>query len=322
MAKPTCPSRRIDVLLFDGVNALDVSGPVQAFAEARREGSMLYVPRFVSMGGKPVRASCGLSLTADAPVDAKSDADDLLVPGGVGIDPQLMSTELVRTVSAWTKGRSERRVIAVCSGALLLAQAGVLDGLAATTHWSRAAMVRDRFPAVRWEMDRIYVEHPHVMTSAGVTAGIDLALAVIRRDHGPTVALTVGRELVVQTRRSGGQAQFSPALDAQHSAEPAIALLVEAIVSDPSRDWTLAAMAAAAATSERTLSRRFHAATSSSPSKFVERIRVEHARDGLSSGTPIQTVAARSGFGDAQRMRRAFVRHLGVTAADYAKMFG
>lgn len=316
------PRRRIDVLLFDGANVLDVAGPVQAFAEVGANGAASYALRYVSEDGGCVRASCGLHLGADAALSPASEADDLLVPGGSGVDAQLKRSAVVRAIADWNAVRPERRLISVCSGALLLAQAGVLDGREATTHWSRAAFARERFPQVLWQPDRIYTEHERVMTSAGVTAGIDLALAIIRRDRGPGAALAVGRELVVQMRRSGGQGQFSAALTAQHAREPALGRLVETVVANPGRAWTLDEMAREAATSPRSLSRRFVQATGLPPAKFVERVRVDQARTALADGVPLQTVATELGFGDPQRMRRAFVRQLGVTAADYRAAFG
>ncbi len=314
--------RRIDVLLFDGVNALDVAGPVQAFSEAGRDGARAYALRYVSEDGGPVRASCGLCLVPDAVLSAAGDADDLLVPGGNGVAAQLERSAVTDAIAVWNGARPDRRLIAVCSGSLLLAAAGVLDGRAATTHWSRAAFAAERFPRVRWRVDCIYIDGERVLTSAGVTAGIDLALAIVRRDRGAGAALAVGRELVVQMRRSGGQEQFSAALTAQHALEPALGRLVETIVADPARAWTLEAMAREGMTSARSLSRRFVASTGLSPMRFLERVRVDQARTALVDGAPLQTVAARFGFADVQRMRRAFVRQVGVTAADYARTFG
>lgn len=315
-------SRLIDVFLFDGVNILDVAGPVQAFKSAGRVADPSYRHRFVSRDGQPVTACCGLTLAADARLNPRSKADDLLIPGGTGVDACLDDPALRRTLSQWLTRRPKGRLISVCSGALILADSGVLDGCDATTHWSRAATARDRFPDVNWQLDRIYVMGDQIFTSAGITTGIDMALSIIRRDCGPAVALAVGRELVVQMQRSGGQQQFSVALTAQQDAEPYISRLVDLITANLSRDWTLETMAEAANTSPRSLSRKFNQHLAMSPAKFIERLRIDRARDALLHGATLKSVATDCGFGDPQRMRRAFTRHLGISAADYAASFG
>jgi len=309
-------SREIDVLLFDGVNALDVAGPVQAFDTARFSDRAVYTLRYVSMDGAAKRASCGLSLGADASLGSCDPAHDILVPGGNGIDALLADEAVLGAVRKRLTEGNEARVISICSGALVLAAAGVLDGGVATTHWSREQDVR-RFSQVRWDLDLLFVERSRVFTSAGVTTGIDLALAIIRADCGNAAALRVARELVVQLRRTGKQSQYAMHLAGQFAKEDDLGRLIEAVVSNPKLPWTLDRMAREAGMNSRTLSRRFQAHLATSPAQFVERIRVDHARGLLEANLPAKTVATEAGFGDLQRMRRAFQRRYGVTFATY-----
>ena len=313
--------RKVNVFLFDGVNLLDIAGPVQAFTSASLSAPSAYSLRYISSDGRPVRACCGLELVADEALDSQTDADDLLIPGGRGVDACLSDTALIAVIKNWLEERKNRRLISICSGALVLAASGVLDGCKATTHWSRATMARERFPRVDWQLDRIYVTGEQIFTSAGVTTGIDMALSIIRRDCGPETSLAVGRELVVQMQRSGGQEQFSASLAGQQAGDPALSRLVKLIVAQPADDWTLEAMAQSARMGLRSVSRKFNDHVGMSPAKFVERVRIDCARDLLLGGEDLKRIAVMSGFGDSQRMRRAFMRHLGLSAAEYAANF-
>lgn len=318
--RPKC--REIDALLFDGMNLLDLAGPVEAFGNARINGASAYRTRYVSLHGASVRTACGLRLLADSPLSQTSTADDLLVPGGIGVEQQLKNVHLTSVISGWRAERPGGRLISICSGALLLAAAGELDGRAATTHWSREDMVQQRFPAVSWDLNRIYVLTDSIYTSAGVSTGIDLALAIIRRDCGPQAALEAAQQLVVYLKRPGGQSQFSGFLSGQFTLDAGLSRLVDEILQAPERDWTLEIMADRLAISSRTLSRRFAATMKLSPVRFVEKIRLDLARQFLSSGMPLKRCAAASGFGDMQRMRRSFQRQIGLNPEDYADRFG
>lgn len=311
--------RKIDVLLFDGVNMLDVAGPVQAFEAAALGGHSRYKIRFVSLDGQPVRASCGLQLVAESRLAPAAKGADLLIPGGTGVD--LLSTNRNLLEIIRKRANTEGRMISVCSGALVLAAAGLLDGISATTHWSRAQDTR-KYPDVFWDLDRISITHGKIYTSAGVTTGIDLALALIQADCGPSVALSVARELVVQLRRTGGQSQYAFHLAGQFAKGESLTRLIEKVVAAPHLDWTLDALADAAGMNARTLTRRFKRDTNETPAQFVEKVRVDHARNLLSGNTPLKKVAVDSGFGDLQRMRRAFQRRFGVHVSDYRNMFG
>ena len=210
----------------------------------------------------------------------------------------------------------------MCSGALILADAGVLDGREATSHWSRERMVNELYPNVHWDTDKIYILSDPVFTSAGVSTGIDLALAIIRQDCGASAALSVAQELVVYLQRPGGQTQFSGLLSSQFNLDPSLGELMNEILQSPERDWTLEAMANQLSMNSRTLSRRFVDATNISPVRFVERVRVDIARQFLSSGMPLKRAARASGFGDIQRMRRSFQRQTGLNLAEFVDRFG
>lgn len=316
----TTGPRSIDILIFDDVNLLDVSGPVQAFDVAVAHGQKRYETRFVSVDGRPVRASCGLRLVPDAEISAASPCDDLLIPGGTGVDALVQNDVVCDIISNHLCRKPNGRVISVCSGALVLAAAGVLDGKAATTHWSRAAETKI-YDRVLWDLDRIFAVQDRVFTSAGVTTGIDLALSIIRTDCGATVALGVARELVVQLRRTGGQSQYAMHLAGQFSKDDALTGLIEQVVAAPHLDWSLETLAQTAGMNPRTLSRHFKRDLQESPGQFVERVRVDHARGLMTDKLPLKEVARSSGFGDLQRMRRAFQRRFGVHVSDYLNSF-
>lgn len=313
--------RAIDVLVFDNVNIVDVAGPVQAFDDARIKGDPAYTLRYLSPNGKPARASCGLQLVVDASIADHKPGADLLVPGG-GVDPLLANEEILAPIRAQVRRGGGARLISVCSGALLLASAGVLNGRPATTHWSRGKQVKELFPEVFWELDTIFTRSGDIYTSAGVSTGVDLALSIIQEDCGSPAALAVAQELVVYMRRGGGQSQYSNLLQAQFSLEAPLVRLAETVAENPTGNWNLENLAAEANMSNRTLSRKFSTSLGISPVQFVELTRLETARALLSEGVPKKQVAARSGFGDLQRMRRSFQRHLGVSASEYLQRFG
>jgi len=314
-------ARTIDVLLFDNTNLLDVSGPVQAFDTARANGQKRYSVRYVSLDGKPVRASCGLRIVPDAPLLSDTESDDLLIPGGIGVDALMSNERLLAVIGNHLDRKQSGRIISICSGALLLAEAGVLDGRVATTHWSRLAETQ-HYDKVLWDLDEIATAQDRVFTSAGVTTGIDLALSIIRADCGTDAALAVARELVVQLRRTGGQSQYAMHLAGQFTKDDTLTKLIEQVVLEPHLDWTLDALAETAGMNPRTLSRHFKRDLQESPGQFVERVRIDHARGLIADKLPLKQVAMLSGFADLQRMRRAFQRRFGVHVSDYVSAFG
>jgi transcriptional regulator GlxA family with amidase domain len=313
--------RMIDVLLFDGVNMLDVSGPVQAFKTARAKGRRKYRMRYVSPDGNPVRTCCGLTLVADGKLAIGSGDADLLIPGGAGVDVLVENEDLRRIIQQRAAHARRGRLISVCSGALVLASAGVLNGRQATTHWSRSQDIL-QYDKVHWDLNRISISDGRIFTSAGVTTGVDLALAIIRSDCGVAAALDVARELVVQLRRTGGQSQYAIHLAGQFSRDDNLTQLIERIVTQPHLDWTLEGMASFARMNARTMSRHFKRSLNETPAQFVERVRVDHARGLLTENLPPKQVAIDSGFGDIQRMRRAFQRRFGVGVSEYVSVFG
>jgi transcriptional regulator GlxA family with amidase domain len=318
------PIRAIEVLTFPAVQLLDVTGPVQVFASANdlvvgAGGAAPYRLRLVTQGYEGVTSSAGVALAA-GPLSRRSEAlDTLLVAGGQGVEAAATNPVLVD----WVRQRAiqARRVASVCTGAFLLAAAGVLDGRRAVTHWKDCARLAQRYPAVRVEADPIFVCDGRVWTSAGVTAGIDLALALVEEDLGRAVALAVARYLVVFLKRPGGQAQFSAALALQ-AAENKFGALHDWVNDHLGDQLSLSVLAEQAGMSERSFSRHYAGATGQTPARAIERLRVEAARRLLSEArTPVKRIAQRCGFGSEETMRRSFLRLLAVTPQDYRSRF-
>jgi transcriptional regulator GlxA family with amidase domain len=264
--------------------------------------------------------ACGGLAIAASPLPGISTAlDTLMIAGGPGVDAASADPALIKWISG--RARTARRVASVCTGAFLLAASGVLDGRRAATHWSCCAELARRYPAVRVESDPIFVRDGAVWTSAGVTAGIDLALALVEEDLGRAVALAVARYLVVFLKRPGGQAQFSTALSLQ-AAEDRFGALHAWIANHLADDISLPVLASRAGMSERSFSRRYVEATGLTPVHAVERLRVEAARRLLSeSRLPVKRISQRCGFGSEETMRRSFLRLLATTPQDYRARF-
>jgi transcriptional regulator GlxA family with amidase domain len=318
------PIRVIDVLTYPAVQLLDVTGPVQVFASANdlvadAGGGRPYLIRVVAEGGKGATASAGVTLAASPLTQGGEALDTLLVAGGEGAEAAAENPILVD----WIRQRAmqARRVASVCTGAFLLAAAGVLDGRRAATHWKYCARLAQRFPAVSVEPDPIFVCDGRVWTSAGVTAGIDLALALVEEDLGRSVALAVARYLVVFLKRPGGQAQFSTALALQ-AAEDKFGALHDWVNDHLGDGLSLSVLAGRAGMSERSFSRHYAEATGQTPARAIERLRVEAGRHLLSeSRLPVKRIAQRCGFGSEETMRRSFLRLLAVTPQDYRSRF-
>ncbi|MGW0751486.1 GlxA family transcriptional regulator [Streptomyces sp. NPDC002587] len=310
------------VVLYDGVQSLDVTGPVEVFAAVDRfPGRTGYAIRTVSPGGTPVRTSSGLTLVPDGELESArpGKGTTLLVPGGrttADFEPRL--TDWLRA-----HGGGARRLVSVCTGGLLLAEAGLLDGRRATTHWCVCERMARDYPAVTVEPDPIYVRDGPVATSAGVTAGIDLALALVEEDHGRDVALTIARHLVVFLRRPGNQAQFSAQLEAQTARREPLRDVQQFITEHPGGDLSVEALAARARLSPRHFARAFQAETGVTPGRYVERVRVEHARRLLEdSREGVAQISRACGYGTPEALRRAFVKTLGQSPAEYRRRFG
>ncbi|GGS32907.1 GlxA family transcriptional regulator [Streptomyces griseoviridis] len=310
--------RTVLVVLFDGVQSLDVTGPLEVFAGAEKTVPGSYRVLTAALGGGPVRSSSGLTLVPDLPLAEAPAPDVLLVPGGAGTrrpDPPL--TDWLRV-----HGPRAGRLVSVCTGAVRLAEAGLLDGRRATTHWAFCDRLARDHPAVRVDPDPIYVRDGHVATSAGVTAGIDLALALVEEDLGRDTALTVARHLVVFLRRPGNQAQFSAQLAAQTARREPLRDVQQWITEHPDADLGVESLAARVSLSPRHFARAFRAETGTTPGRYVDRVRLEHARRLLEdTGDGVEQVSRASGYGTPEAMRRAFVKALGTSPAEYRRRF-
>jgi transcriptional regulator GlxA family with amidase domain len=316
--------RVIEVLAFPDVQLLDVTGPLQVFATANEQivqagGAPPYALKVVAKDSAQVTASAGLQITTATLPRAGAALDTLIVAGGPGVDRA--ATDLA--LCSWLRERAARarRVASVCTGAFLLGASGVLDGRRAVTHWSYCDELARRYPSIRVESDPIFVHDGSVWTSAGVTSGIDLALALVEEDLGRATALSVARYLVVFLKRPGGQAQFSEALSLQ-SADDEFGALHDWIGKHLTDDLSLSRLARQAGMSERSFSRHYVQATGQTPLRAIERLRVEAARRLLSeTRQPVKRIAQRSGFGSEETMRRSFWRVLAATPQDYRSRF-
>ena len=308
-ATPMTPTRLVLFFVYPGFQVLDAAGPLAAFEAANAFAPGAYRLGVVSRDGGLVESSGGTQL-ATRPADLADTADTLIVMGGDGVFAAAADAPTLRFLA--DSSAPLRRVASVCSGAFLLAAAGLLDGRRATTHWRRSRDFARRFPQVKLEEDRIYTRDGKLWTSAGISAGIDLALALIGDDLGEAVARQVARQLVVYYRRPGGQSQFSEMAELQ-PAGGRFADLLDHIRSHLDARLGVDELAALAHMSPRNFSRRFTAEVGVSPARAVERLRVEAAAAALESGGgSVQAVARKFGFADPERMRRAFVRILGV----------
>ena len=313
-------TRRIAIVAFPGVQALDVIGPLEVFDTAGRFADRPYRAEVVA-GQSALRTSSGLELAPHRNFSAvRGPIDTLLVAGAVDIRAAQRDEELIRFLQR--AAPRSRRVAGVCTGAFLLARAGILDGRRATTHWAACRALGRRFPSVTVEEDPIFVRDGDVWTSAGATSGMDLALALVEEDLGSAVALETARWLVLFLKRPGGQAQFSAALATQ-LAEPQPLREVQAYIADhPDADLSVAALAARVHMSMRTFARAFRRETGVTPAAYVETARLERARQELEAGVaPVEAIAVRCGFGTPETMRRAFRRRLGVSPSDYRGRF-
>ncbi len=301
--------RRIAFLIFPRFQLLDAAGPLAAFELAARMRPGTYSLQVIARSPGAIASSSGVTLGAGAFGRAR-ELDTLIVAGGEGVRDTLACERTRRFLRACAE--QARRVASVCSGSFLLAAAGLLDGRTATTHWSCTEEFRQRFPRVRLDPDRIFVRAERVWTSAGITAGIDLALALIGEDLGESIARRTAQQLVVYHRRPGGQSQFSALLELE-SVGGRFAALLEFMRAHLAGELGVERLAARACMSPRNFARSFHRETGVTPAKAVERLRTDAARAMLDSGArSMQEVAQRCGFGDPERMRRAFLRLFGT----------
>lgn len=321
--------RTIGIVAFDGLELLDLTGPMDVFGMANvgliGSGAMAepaYRFRVIARSPGLVTTYCGLKLHADSTYDELfDDLDSLLIPGAPDVGA-LFADPALRDWVAAMHGRV-KRLVSVCTGAFLLAETGLLHGLRATTHWAFCERLAREYPAVRVEPDRIFLRDGSIYTSGGVTSGIDLALSLLEEDWGQETALLVARWMVVFLKRPGGQTQFSGYLASEATQHPDLRALQVWIMENPAEDLRNEVLAERVAMSPRNFARVFQSETGMTPAKFVEKARIDAARHLLGAREHrIEKVAVVAGFGDPERMRRAFVRNLGISPQDYRERFG
>jgi transcriptional regulator GlxA family with amidase domain len=315
-------TRDVVLAVFPGIQGLDLLGPAEVFSGANQEvGRPEYRVRVVATEPGPVLSSSGVAIVADEPIGlVRGPIDTLMVTGGDGTVGALADEHLVLHVARLA--RDARRITSVCSGAFVLGRAGLLDGRRATTHWRVCSLLAASFPRVKVEPDPIYVRDGNVWTSAGVTAGMDLALALVEDDLGRDVALAIARRLVLFLRRPANQSQFSAPLQAQAAERDGIRDAQHLVAEHPEGDCSVAALARVAAMSERNFARCFTAEVGMTPARYVERVRVETARRLLEdSDEGVEAIAATAGFGTAETMRRTFLRLLRTNPTEYRRRF-
>ncbi|MGY5777719.1 GlxA family transcriptional regulator [Rhizobium sp. LEGMi135b] len=314
--------RRIEILAFDNAQLLDITGPLQVFTSANEAalefGQSKPYDAVVVAEDTQTRTSSGLTLATLPLADTSAPLDTLIIAGGWGVNRACDNLELIE----WLRRRAvgARRIASVCSGAFLLAEAGLLDGRRAATHWNRCKEFAKRFPQVKLEPDPIFVQDGRIWSSAGVTAGIDLSLALVEADLGRTLALSVARELVVFLKRPGGQAQFSAALQLQEGGER-FDRLHGWIMNNLRADLSLPTLAEQANMSARSFSRHYLKATGRTPARAVENIRIEAARRFLEEGLTVHQTRMRCGFSSEETMRRNFMRKFGTTPQAFRDHF-
>lgn len=311
-------SRVVVIVVFDDVTLLDVAGAAEVFAEANRFGGD-YRIKIASLDGRDVTTSIGTRLGVTDRISSIESADTVMVAGSDDLvrrplDPGLV--EAVRSMADRT-----RRLASICTGSFILAQAGLLNGRRATTHWRDARLLARAFPDIKVEPDAIFVRDGDVFTSAGISSGIDLALALVEMDYGTELVRDVARWLVVYLKRAGGQSQFSALVEAHPPAKSPLRAVTDAIAANPAADHDVKTLAAQASLSTRQLSRLFQSELGTTPARYVEMVRIDAARAALDAGRSISETASMAGFGSTETLRRVFVSRLGVSPKAYRDRF-
>lgn len=311
-------ARIVVIVVFDGVKLLDAAGPAEVFAESNRFGAQ-YSIEFASVDGHDVMTSMGTKFAVTRGISSIDSADTVLVAGGdflVGQPIDLQLVDAVKSVQART-----RRLASVCTGSFVLAQAGLLSGRRATTHWRHTGRLARAFPDVVVEPDAIFVRDGDVFTSAGVSSGIDLALALVELDYGPELVRKVARSLVVYLKRAGGQSQFSVLMEADPPPDSPLRVVTDAIVADPGDDLSVRKLASRASLSTRQLTRLFASELGMTPARYVELVRIDFARALLEAGRSVADTAHMAGFGSTETLRRVFLSRIGITPKTYRDRF-
>ncbi|MGZ4578051.1 MAG: GlxA family transcriptional regulator [Mycobacterium sp.] len=310
--------RVVVIVVFDDVTLLDVAGAGEVFVEANRFGAD-YQLKIASVDGRDVTTSIGTRLGVTDRLSSIDFADTVLVAGSDhlprrAIDPALV--EAIRSVSA-----RARRMASICTGSFILAQAGLLNGRRATTHWHEARLLARAFRDVTVEPDAIFVRDGDVFTSAGVSSGIDLALALVETDYGTELVRNVARWLVAYLKRAGGQSQFSVLVEADPPPQSPLRAVIDAVAANPAANHSVTSLAARASLSTRQLTRLFQSELGMSPARYVELVRIDFARGALESGRSVTETAGMAGFGSIETLRRVFVNHLGISPKTYRDRF-
>jgi len=306
------------IVVFDDVTMLDVAGAGEVFAEANRFGAD-YRIKIASVDGRDVTTSIGTRLGVTDAISSIECADTVMVAGADSLPRRAIDPELVAAVKS--VAQRTRRLASICTGSFVLAQAGLLNGRRATTHWHDVRLFSRAFPAITVEPDAIFVRDGDVFTSAGVSSGIDLALALVEMDHGAELVRAVARWLVVYLKRAGGQSQFSTLVEADPPPQSALRAVTDAIAADPGADHRVSALAVRASLSTRQLTRLFRSELGMTPADYVEKVRVDAARAALDAGHTVTDTARLAGFGSTETLRRVFVDHLGVSPKAYRDRF-
>lgn len=320
-------TRPVLIVGFPGIQALDLVGPFEVFSGATKTLAAQgrtddgYRVTIASADGAPADTGTGLALVCAPLPDPRQHVDTLVLPGGFGTPAAVADERLIGWLR--TAAPHARRIVTVCTGAFLAAEAGLLDGCAATTHWAFTGQLAERYPAVTVTPDPIFLRSSErVWTAAGVTAGIDLALALVEQDHGTDVAQTVARWLVMYLRRPGGQTQFATPVWAPRARRAPIREVQESVEAEPGGAHSVAALAQRAAMSPRHFTRVFTSEVGEAPGVYVERVRIEAARRQLEqSDDTVGAIAARCGFGTPETLRRSFIRRIGVSPDQYRRTF-
>ena len=319
--------RRVVMVVYPDAHVLDVAGPLEVLT-----GASLFLPNsntpyetcLVAHQAGAFRTTSGLTLQADQEFGkarrSRKPIETLIIAGGHGTVAALEDESLMDYVR-WAADHAQR-VVSICTGAMILAELGLLDGRRATTHWWWCPVLSQRYPKVTIDPDALYVQDGKFWTSAGVTAGMDLALALVEADWGHEIALQVARYNVMYMMRPGGQSQFSAKLIAQQSDDPVLASVLKYIQENIGKDLNVTVLSQHGCLTERTLTRKFQAETGLTPARYVELVRIDAARIALEqSSASVESIARSTGFINSERMRRAFQRHLGISASEYRERF-
>lgn len=305
-------------LVFDGMNQLDVSGPAQVFAEASQLGAG-YQLSYVSPNGTPAQSSIGATFVAQGSVMEVLQADNVVIPGGAGVSTAPIAPGLMTSVEHLARVSS--RVVSVCTGAFLVASTGLLANRRVTTHWQHASRLGRIYPNIKVSPDALFIQDGKFHTSAGVTAGIDLALSLVERDHGSDLAREVAQQLVVYMQRQGGQSQYSTMLQFPRGDSTNVRAVIGAVTTNPAAPHSTESMAQIARVSPRHLVRLFKAEVGTTPARYLEQVRLETAKALLLRGDSVTNAARRAGFGSTVTMRRIFVSRISMPPSAYKERF-